>query len=133
MINLHREDGEAVDGPRGALGVDGGVGQGLHTGIFVAEPCVDSLHHVGAVLIGGIDAALEGHGLHRLEVFHVPLHHIYPAFAVKDLVEATLGIVVRTRGVDIVGNMVVGSSAIEYLIAILCETHNGMRIFKVLG
>ena len=129
MVDLDSKDREAVYGPCGAFGVDGGVRKRCHPRISVAEPCVYGFHHVCTVLVGGVNASFEYHCIFRLylriadEVFHVPLGHINPVFPIEDLFYGVFGIWMRARSVDVVGDVIVFCGAVKYHVAILCETH----------
>ena len=127
VINLQGQDGEAVDGPCRALGVEPCVGQRVHLGVFLAEVGVYLLHEISAVLVGAVDATLQRQGVERVDVrvaddvFQVPLYGVYPAFQVETVVyRVTLKRVVDGR-VDVVGDVIIVDGLVENFVAVLCK------------
>ena len=54
VIDFQCQDAQAVHGPCGALGIDGGAGQGEDVMVACVEIAVDGLHQVGAFLIAAV-------------------------------------------------------------------------------
>ena len=127
VVDFERQDAEAVEGPRGALGVDGGVGGGRYAGVERAEVGVELLHHVGAHLVGAVDAALEGECGHGVDVrvaddvLEVPLHGVDVVFGEECVLDASGLEGVLLGGVDVVGLVVGGRGLREDVECALCE------------
>ncbi len=129
VVDLEGQNGQTVHGPGGRLGVDGGVG--LHGNVAVerTEIRVDGLDQVGALLIAGIDAALEGQSLHGIDVgvaddvLQMPLHGVNPVLQVEVVLNGTLFEGVLYRRVHIVGDVIVLDGAQEDVVS-ECGKHD---------
>ena len=86
VINLQHQDGEAIDSPCRTLCVDGCIRGNLYILVFFQKETVDQLHQIGTILVGLVDASLDGQCLDRINlripdnVFQMPLHGIDPVF-----------------------------------------------------
>ncbi len=125
VVDLERQDREAVDGPGGGLGVDAGVGLRGHLAVFLQHIGVDVLHHVGTDLIRLVDPAFEGQRRNGIDlriaddILQVPLHGVDPALLVEQEVDAAVRIGVVHGVVHIVETVIV----VDHL------TENPVRIF----
>ena len=123
VVDLEREDGEAVDGPRRTLGIDTCIGQRDNVAILVAQIAVYLLHEVGAVLVAAVDASLDEQSLHGIDVrvaddiLKMPLHGVDPAFQIKACLYAPFIIRVADGCVNIVCQVIICYRPAENLIA----------------
>ena len=124
VIDLQCQDAQPVDGPCGAFGVDGGIGQGIHIAIGVAEIAVYLLYEVCAVLVRLIDAPLQLQGCYGVDVrvandvFVVPLHGVDPAFQVEPVFYGITIIGVIDGCINVVFHVVVANSQVEDFVAL---------------
>lgn len=109
------------------FGVQPCVRQRLDLVVLLAEPAVDFLHQIRAVLIAAVYAALERQGVVGVnvgiayDILQMPLHRVYPALCVQVEVNRVAVVRVAYGRVDVVCEMVVSDGLTEYRVAMFCE------------
>ena len=130
VIDLQGENRQAVESPRGAFGVDCRAVEGLYILVGFAEVGVELLNHVGAVLIGAVDATLQGQGGHRVDfgvaydILKMPLHGIDPVLGEECVLDRAVLVGVVYLGVNIVMLVIESCSVVEYAVALVSKIHN---------
>ena len=122
--DLQGENAQTVYGPCRTLGIQSSLRQHFHLAIVLTEPGVDFLHEVCTVLIALVDTALQGKGLHRIDVrianqvLIMPLNGIDPAFQIEAVLDTVFRIWITDGCIDIIGDVIVGNHPIENLVGL---------------
>ena len=125
VVDLEREDRQAVDRPGRRLGVQTRIGRRTDLAVLVQQVGIDIFDHIRPVLVRAVDAPLDLQRLHRIDlrvaddILEVPLHRIDPAFVVEQRIDRTRLEGVFHRLVHIIPAVVVRNRTLENPIGIL--------------
>ena len=136
VVHLEGEYRQAVNRPCRRLGVELGVGLRGHILELHHVVVVDALHEVGAVLVGGVDAALELQGVDGVhvsgahQVFEVPLHGVHPRLLPQQGLERAGAVRVVLPGIHRVCLMIFRDLSLKQAIHFHCFHIFCKRRFK---
>ena len=115
MINFQRENRQAVDRPGRTLGIDRRIFRYGNVLIQIEKITVDVFHHVGALLVRTVDAALDFQRDFRIDVriaddvLQVPLNRVDPVFQIQQIFDRPVFIGIVDRHIHLVKTMIIGN------------------------
>jgi hypothetical protein len=129
VVYLEGQDGEPVDGPGGRFRVHAGIGFWRNLLELLQVIRVDVFHHIGAVLVGLVDSALNGKRLDRVylrvadNVLEMPLNCVDPVLYIKNALYGRRLVWIVDRSINIVVNMIIGYATVENHVAVCRKAH----------